>query len=78
MEALGRAHLKDVVVVDGYVRGYTDDEEEIKNLQNNIENTSGGFVKNYTRTPKEATEEKEGNMIVIFHGRAYTIQSTSL
>ena len=54
MENIGRAHLDGVNIENHYLTGYTEDEEKLKSLLEDLDSTSGGFVKkNSEKNDKE-------------------------
>ena len=65
MEAIARRYLQEIQITNGYIRGYTDDEDDVQALLQDVDTNSGGFVINYNHG-KENAGVVDGKYVTYF------------
>ena len=59
MEELAKKYLSDVKIKDGKKFGTLEGDEAFENLMQDIDNTTGGFVKKWTEGPPGESSSRE-------------------
>ena len=49
MKAIGRRYLQNIQISDSYLTGYTDNEDDVIDVLQDLDTVSGGFTKQYNK-----------------------------